>query len=65
MGPKNINRLTDNIRKFGLGAMDERQSLRRQPDVHNFGFLMMLAVTAGAFLLVTWVWPDPEKGDVT
>ena len=59
MGPKNINRLThrltDNIRKFGLGAMDERQSLRRQPDVHNFGSLMMLAVTAGAFLLVIWI----------
>jgi hypothetical protein len=28
---------------------------RRQPDGHNFGSLMTLAVTAGAFLLVTWV----------
>jgi hypothetical protein len=29
--------------------------LRRQPDDHNFGSLLMLAITAGAFLLVTWV----------
>jgi hypothetical protein len=28
---------------------------RRQPDGHNFGSLMTLAATAGAFLLVTWV----------
>ena len=35
-------------------GMEERP-LRRQPDDHNFGSLMMLAVTAGAFLLVTWV----------
>jgi hypothetical protein len=33
----------------------ETPSLRRQPDDHNFGSLIMLAVTAGAFLLVTWV----------
>jgi hypothetical protein len=35
--------------------MEERRPLRRQPEDHNFGSLMMLAVTAGAFLLVTWV----------
>ena len=30
--------------------------MRRHPEDHNFGsLLMMLAVTAGAFLLVTWV----------
>jgi hypothetical protein len=29
--------------------MDERRPLRRQPDDHNFGSLLMLAVTAGAF----------------
>ena len=29
--------------------------MRRQPDDHNFGSLLMLAVTAGAFLLVIWV----------
>ena len=29
--------------------------LRRQPNDHNFGSLIMLGVTAGAFLLVTWV----------
>jgi hypothetical protein len=28
---------------------------RRQPNDHNFGSMLMLAVTAGAFLLVTWV----------
>jgi hypothetical protein len=29
--------------------------MRRHPDDHNFGSLLMLAVTAGAFLLVTWI----------
>ena len=29
--------------------------MRRHPEDHNFGSLMMLAVTAGAFLLVTWM----------
>ena len=33
----------------------EKRPLRRQPEDHNFGSLIMLAVTAGAFLLVTWV----------
>jgi hypothetical protein len=31
--------------------MEERRPLRRQPNDHNFGSLMMLAITAGAFLL--------------
>jgi hypothetical protein len=35
--------------------MEERRPLRRQPDDHHFGSLMMLAAMAGAFLLVTWV----------
>jgi hypothetical protein len=34
--------------------MEEKRPLRRQPDDHNFGSLLMLAITAGAFLLVTW-----------
>jgi hypothetical protein len=34
--------------------MEEKRPLRRQPDDHKFGSLLMLAVTAGAFLLVTW-----------
>jgi hypothetical protein len=29
----------------------ENRLLRRQPEDHNFGSLLMLAVTAGAFLL--------------
>jgi hypothetical protein len=29
--------------------------LRRQTEDHHFGSLMMLALTAGAFLLVAWV----------
>ena len=33
----------------------KRRPLRRQPDDHNFGSLLMVAVTAGAFLLVIWV----------
>ena len=43
--------------------MEEKRPLRRQLDnhnfgsapVHHFGSLLMLAVTAGAFLLITWV----------
>ena len=35
--------------------MEEKRELRRQPDNHHFGSLLMLAVTGGAFLLVTWV----------
>jgi hypothetical protein len=33
--------------------VEERRPLRRKPDDHNFDSLLMLAVTAGAFLLVT------------
>jgi hypothetical protein len=33
----------------------EEPPLRRQPADHYFGSLIMLAVTTGAFLLVTWV----------
>jgi hypothetical protein len=39
-----------------LGFMttpEERRPLRRQPSDHNFGSLLMLAVMAGAFLLMT------------
>jgi hypothetical protein len=39
----------------GTSPMDEKRPLRRQPEDHNFGSLIMLAVTAGAFLLVVWV----------
>jgi hypothetical protein len=35
--------------------MEEKRELRRRPDNHHFGPLLMLAVTAGSFLLVTWV----------
>jgi hypothetical protein len=31
--------------------MEKRRPLRRKPNDHNFGLLIMLAVTAGAFLL--------------
>jgi hypothetical protein len=31
------------------------RALRRPPNDYNFGPFLMLAVTAGAFLLVTWV----------
>jgi hypothetical protein len=34
---------------------EERRSLRRQSDDHHFGSLLVLAVTAGAFLLVAWI----------
>ena len=35
--------------------MGKRRPLRRQPDDHHFWSLIVLAVTAGAFLLVAWV----------
>ena len=35
--------------------MEEKRELRRRPDNHDFGSLLMLAVTVGAFLLITWV----------
>jgi hypothetical protein len=35
--------------------MEERRLLRWQPNDHNFGSLIMLAATAGAFLQVTWI----------
>jgi hypothetical protein len=35
--------------------LEEKRPLRQQPDDHNFGSLLVLAVTAGAFLLITWV----------
>jgi hypothetical protein len=35
--------------------VEKRRPLRRQRDNHNFGSLIMLAVTAGVFLLVAWV----------
>ena len=35
--------------------MQEKRPLRRQSEDHHFGSLFMLAVTAGAFLLVTWI----------
>jgi hypothetical protein len=35
--------------------MEEKRPLRRQPDDHNFGSLLMLAITTGAFLLVVCV----------
>jgi hypothetical protein len=37
--------------------------MRRQPEDYNFGSLIMLAVTVGAFLLVTWVAADFLKTD--
>jgi hypothetical protein len=40
-----------------LGSIEEKRPMRRQPDDHHFGSLIMLAVTAGAFLLVTWWSP--------
>jgi hypothetical protein len=37
------------------GQVEERRPLRRQPNDHNFGSLLMLSITAGAFLVITWV----------
>jgi hypothetical protein len=35
--------------------MEEKRPLRRQPDDHHFWSVIMLTVTAAAFLLVVWV----------
>jgi hypothetical protein len=35
--------------------MEEKRPLRRQPEDHYFWSLIMLAVTAGGFLLVAWI----------
>ena len=35
--------------------MVEKRPLRRQPEDHHFWSLIMLAVTAGGFLLVAWL----------
>jgi hypothetical protein len=45
----------DNRKRATREPMEEKRPLRRQPEDHNFGSLLTLAVTAGAFLLVTWV----------
>ena len=34
--------------------VEKRRPLRRQPADHHFGSLLVLAVTAGAFMLVAW-----------
>jgi hypothetical protein len=35
--------------------MEGKRPPRRQPNDHNFGLLLMVAVTVGTFLLVTWI----------
>jgi hypothetical protein len=48
--------MIDATLRYGLAPqLEKRRSLRRQPNDHNFGSLIMLAVTAGAFLLVAWL----------
>jgi hypothetical protein len=36
-------------------GVEEKRPMRRQPDDHHFWSLIVLAVTAAAFLLVLWV----------
>jgi hypothetical protein len=38
-----------------LAGVEEKRPLRRQLEDHHFWSLIMLAVTAAAFLLVVWV----------
>jgi hypothetical protein len=37
-----------------IPGQEKRRPSRRQPNDHDFGSLIILAVTAGAFLLATW-----------
>ena len=37
------------------GSMEEKRPMRRQHEDHHFWSLIMLAMTAAAFLLVVWV----------
>jgi hypothetical protein len=53
--PRGGRRLTIGFRIAYLLGVEEKRPLRRQPEDHHFWSLIMLAVTAGAFLLVTWV----------
>ena len=41
-----------------IADLEHRRPLRRLPNGHKYGSLLMLAVTAGAFLLVAWVPPE-------
>jgi hypothetical protein len=47
----------DCLRRGRVGSLgvEERRPLRRQSDDHHFGSLLVLAITAGAFMLVTWI----------
>ena len=47
--------MTSHQRISNRQPMEEKRELRRRPDNHHFGSLLMLAVTAGVFLLITWV----------
>jgi hypothetical protein len=47
--------MTSRQRISSREPVEEKRELRRQPDDHHFGSLLMLAVTADAFLLITWV----------
>jgi hypothetical protein len=43
------------MQEFSIGSIAVKGSGGRQPDDHNLGSLIMLAVTTGVFLLVAWV----------
>jgi hypothetical protein len=47
----------DSFRRGRVGSLgvQERRLPRRQSDDHYFGSLLVLAVTAGTFMLVTWI----------
>jgi hypothetical protein len=47
--------LTNSGSRNTIEKVDQRRPLSRQPNDHNFGSLLMLAITAGAFLVVTWI----------
>jgi hypothetical protein len=47
--------LTIGFRIAYLLGVEENRLLRRQPEDHNFGSLLMLSAMTGGFPLATWV----------
>jgi hypothetical protein len=47
----------DSLRRGQVGSLgvEEKRLPRRQSDDHHFGSLLVVALTTGTFMLVTWI----------